>query len=99
MCSLAGRCTPEQAGIARVTIDKLKGGDPAHNAQAIRDVLDGARNPFRDIVLMNAGAALMVAGRAQEIGEGVGKAALAIDTGAAKLALEKLIALTKDAAP
>jgi len=91
--------TPEQAGIARTTIEKLKGGDPAHNAQAIRDVLAGKPGPFRDIVLMNAGAALMVAGRAENISDGVGKAALAIDTGAAKLALEKLIALTKDAAP
>jgi anthranilate phosphoribosyltransferase len=91
--------TPEEAGVERTTIDRLKGGDPAHNAQAIHDLLDGARNPFRDIVLMNAGAALMVAGRVKTIGEGVERAALAIDTGSAKLALEKLIALTKDAAP
>jgi len=91
--------TPEEAGIARVGIDRLKGGDPAHNAQAIRDVLDGRTGSFRDIVLMNAGAALMVAGRADVLRDGVALAAQSIDGGGARRALEKLIALTKDAAP
>lgn len=91
--------TPEEAGIARVGIDQLKGGDPAYNAQAIRDVLDGRKGAFRDIVLMNSGAALMVAGRAGNMKDGAALAAEAIDGGGAKRALEKLIALTKDAPP
>jgi len=91
--------TPEEAGIARVTIDQLKGDDPAHNAQAIRDVLDGKKGAFRDIVLMNAGAALMVAGRAGNLRDGAALAAEAIDGGGARRALDKLIALTKDAPP
>ena len=89
--------SPEEAGIARASIDQLKGGDPAHNAQAIHDVLAGRKGPFRDIVLMNAGAALMVAGRAGSLKDGVALAAQAIDEGGARRALEKLIALTKDA--
>ena len=58
---------PEDAGVTRTTMDKLKGGDPAHNAEAIRKVLGGEQNAFRDIVLLNSAAALMVAGKARDL--------------------------------
>ena len=86
--------TPEQAGLPRANIADLKGGDAETNAQAIRDLLDGKTGPFRDIVLLNAGAALIVGERASCINEGVERAAHAIDTGKAKATLEKLIAAT-----
>src|SRR5712672_3585885 len=53
---------PEDAGIRRATIEQLKGGEPAHNAALMRDLLGGAHGPLRDIVLLNSGAALIVAG-------------------------------------
>src|SRR5690606_20065775 len=55
--------TPEEAGLARAGPADLKGGDAAHNARALRAVLEGAKNAYRDIALLNAGAALVVAGR------------------------------------
>jgi len=81
-------------GMDRVTIDDLRGGDGAHNATALRAVLTGARNPYRDITLLNAGAALVIAGKAEALREGVDMAALAIDNGAALAALEKLVAVS-----
>ena len=83
--------TPEQFGLQRVTLDQLKGGDAEHNAAALLEVLDGARNPYRDIVLLNTGAALVVGGLAEEIAEGIEKAAKAIDSGAARARLEDLV--------
>lgn len=83
--------TPEEAGLARVSIDALKGGDAEVNATAIRDVLGGASNAFREIVLFNAGAALMVGGKAENVADGVTIAAKSIDNGAASAALQKLI--------
>lgn len=90
--------TPEDAGLARATLAELKGGDGAHNAAAIAAVLAGERGPFRDIVLLNAAAALVVAGKASNLMDGVDKAASAIDTGAAARALERLVAVTHSAA-
>ncbi|GAB3115681.1 anthranilate phosphoribosyltransferase [Novispirillum itersonii] len=86
--------TPEMAGIPRVTLDALKGGDPEHNAQVIRDMLDGAPGPYRDIVVLNAAAALMVAGKADDIAAGADLARTAIDSGAARTALDRLVAVT-----
>ena len=86
---------PEEVGLARARPADLKGGDAAHNAKAIGQVLNGAPGPFRDIVLFNAAAALIVAGKAGTLKEGAGLAARSIDTGAAKARLERLIALTK----
>ncbi len=83
--------TPQQAGLPTASIEKLKGGDAAVNAAAIRDVLDGKKSAFRDIVLFNAGAALVVGDRAANIADGVERAAAAIDDGRAKAALEKLL--------
>jgi anthranilate phosphoribosyltransferase len=75
--------TPEDAGLNRSTLAKLKGGGAEDNARAIREVLAGAKNPFRDIVLLNAGAALVVADKTASLAEGVRLAASAIDEGTA----------------
>ncbi|MCW5748919.1 MAG: anthranilate phosphoribosyltransferase [Alphaproteobacteria bacterium] len=84
---------PEDAGLPRAALDQLKGGDPAYNAAAIRSVLAGDKSAFRDIVLLNAAAALTVAGRATTLKEGVAQAALAIESGRAKAALDRLVAI------
>jgi anthranilate phosphoribosyltransferase len=91
--------TPEDAGLKRVKLDDLKGSTPQANAEAIQELLRGRRNPFRDIVLLNAGAALIVAGKATSLKDGAGKAAAAIDEGRAKVALEKLVAITNTPPP
>ena len=86
--------TPADAGLAPAKLSDLKGGDAQTNAAAIRDVLVGKPGPFRDIVLLNAAAALLVGGMASSLAEGVGLAADAIGSGAAGRALEKLIAVS-----
>lgn len=86
--------TPEDAGLHRASADDLKGGGPEDNAAAIRALLAGEAMPFRDVVLLNAGAALIVAGHAATLAEGVTLAAAAIDDGHAKAALDKLVAIT-----
>ena len=83
--------TPEDAGIARARFEDLRGGDAAHNALALRSVLAGEKSPYRDVVLINAAAALVVAGRAGSLREGVALAADAIDTGKAEKALSQLV--------
>jgi anthranilate phosphoribosyltransferase len=85
---------PEDAGLPRATLADLAGGDAAHNAAAIRRLLDGDRGPYRDIVLLNAAAALMVADRVGNLRDGVSMAAASIDNGAAKTALARLVAGT-----
>ncbi|MGH7278149.1 MAG: anthranilate phosphoribosyltransferase, partial [Candidatus Rokuibacteriota bacterium] len=82
---------PEDFGLARASIDDLKGGDREQNAQIIRAILDGEPGPRRDIVLMNAAAALVAGLRARDLKEGVALAAESIDTGAARGKLERLI--------
>lgn len=83
--------TPEAAGIQRSSPDALKGGDAAHNAEALRHVLEGAPSAFRDAAAMTAGAALVVAGRAPDIRSGTAAAAEAIDSGAALRVLDVLV--------
>lgn len=90
--------TPEQAGLSRASLADLKGGDATANASAIRVVLHGEPGPFRDIVLLNTAAALIVAGKAANLADGVERAARSIDTGAAMNALTRLIAATKQKA-
>ncbi|GBD44735.1 Anthranilate phosphoribosyltransferase [bacterium HR40] len=85
---------PEDAGLPRGRLEDLRGGDPAHNAEAIRAVLAGVRGPFRDAVLLAAAAALLVAGRARDLREGVAMASEAIDSGRAERVLEKLVRIT-----
>jgi anthranilate phosphoribosyltransferase len=86
-----GTIAPEDAGLKRATLGDLKGGTPAENAARLKVLFDGQQDAYRDIVLLNAGAALMVAGVAKDIKDGVAKAAQALDSGAAKAKLEALI--------
>ena len=90
--------SPEGVGIPLARLDDLKGGDAEHNAAAIRAVLDGEPGPFRDIVVYNAGAALIVAGRAADHKEGVTLAAESIDSGAAKAKLASLVRISNEGA-
>ena len=89
--------TPEQAGLARARLDDLKGGDATTNADALRALLDGVRGPYRDIVLLNSAAALIVAGQVDDLAAGVARAAEVVDSGAAKEALRGLVAITNEA--
>lgn len=89
--------TPEDAGLARSRPEDLKGGDPDHNAQALRDVLDGKQTAYRDIALLNAAAALIVAGKATDLKDGVAQASAAIADGRANQTLAALIACTNAA--
>lgn len=86
--------SPADAGLATAQLSDLRGGDAATNAQAIRDVLAGKPGAFRDIVLLNAAAALIVGGRADDLQAGARLASEAIATGAAARALERLVATT-----
>lgn len=83
--------SPDEVGLATASPDHLKGGDPAHNAAELRAVLDGARTPYRDVALFNAGAALVVAEAAGDPRDGVERAAQAVDSGAAKGVLARLV--------
>ncbi|HEX7073550.1 MAG TPA: anthranilate phosphoribosyltransferase [Hyphomicrobiaceae bacterium] len=86
--------TPADAGLPPAKLADLKGGNAEANAAAIRDVLAGKPGPFRDVVLLNAAAALIVGGKTQSLTEGVELAARSIDSGAAQHALDRLIAIT-----
>ena len=86
--------TPEEAGLPRANPTDLKGGDPAHNAAALRAVLDGAQSAYRDIAVFNAAAALIVAGKAEGLKHGAAVAAEAIDSGRARAVLERLVAVS-----
>ena len=92
--------TPEDAGLPRAPAAALKGGDPAENAVALEALLNGAPGAYRDVVLLNAAASLIVAGRATDLREGAAIAARAIDQGAALGVLTRLRAACppKDAA-
>jgi anthranilate phosphoribosyltransferase len=89
---------PEAAGIERASIEDLRGGDPAHNAEAIKAVLAGLRGPFHDAVVLGAAGALVVAGRASDLRDGADLARRSIDSGAAEEALAKLVRITNQAA-
>jgi anthranilate phosphoribosyltransferase len=86
--------TPEEAGLPRAVAADLRGGDPATNALALSALLDGHPGAYRDIVLYNSAAALLVAGKAATLRAGVGMAAAAIDGGKARAVLSKLVAIT-----
>ncbi len=83
--------TPEQVGLQRAAVSDLKGGEAAHNAEALRAVLRGEASAFRDAAVMTAGAALLVAGKAKTYIQGVQAAADAVDSGKALWALETLV--------
>ena len=87
--------TPEEFGLTRCKKEDLKGGLPAENAEITRQILSGAAGPKRDAVLMNAGAALYLAGKAESMKAGIQLAAELIDSGAAMRTLEQLIAVSQ----
>jgi anthranilate phosphoribosyltransferase len=86
--------TPEEAGLKCVAGETLKGGDASSNAVALQSVLDGMPSPYRDVALLNAAAALIVAGRAGDLKEGVALGVKSIDSGAAASRLKHLIAVS-----
>ncbi|RUV96776.1 MULTISPECIES: anthranilate phosphoribosyltransferase [unclassified Mesorhizobium] len=86
--------TPEAVGLKRHNKEDLRGGEAAYNARALRDMLGGAAGAYRDTVLMNAGAGLVVAGKATTLGDGIEAAAQAIDSGRALAVLDKLIEIS-----
>ncbi len=86
---------PGEFGLAPGELDQVAGGSPEENAAASRAVLAGERGPRRDLVLLNAGAAIYVGGLVPNLGEGVEKAAAAVDEGAAAELLDRLIATSK----
>jgi anthranilate phosphoribosyltransferase len=86
--------TPEEAGLKPVAGETLKGGDANANAIALQSVLDKMPSPYRDVALFNAAAALIVAGRAKDLKEGMALGAKSIDSGAAAARLKQLIAVS-----
>ena len=86
--------TPEEAGLARVGSEALKGGDADANAIALKSVLDGKPSAYRDVALLNAAAALIVAGRAKDLKEGVAIGVQSLDSGAAAARLKHLVAVS-----
>ena len=91
--------TPEEFGIARVSLDLLKGGDGVYNAAALKRVLEGEKNAYRDIAVLNAAGALVVAGKAEAMPEAIAIAANSIDSGAALAALNTLVSVSRAHAP
>lgn len=90
--------TPDDFGVETVSLDAIRGGDGAVNAAALRDVLGGAKTPYRDVALCNAAASLIVAGKAKDVTEGMHLASQSLDTGSAARALETLITISNSAA-
>ena len=86
--------TPDEIGVKRATPAELKGGDAATNALAISALLDGHPGAFRDVVLLNAAAGLLIAGKAPTLKDGAALAAKAIDEGRARAVLQKLVAIS-----
>jgi anthranilate phosphoribosyltransferase len=83
--------SPEEVGLKRVASEALKGGDAAANALALRNVLAGRPSAYRDVALLNAAAALVVAGRARDLKEGLALGIQSIDSGAAAERLKRLV--------
>jgi anthranilate phosphoribosyltransferase len=88
--------TPEDAGLKRVKPEALRGGNAEQNAKALLDVLKGKAGPFRDVSILNAAAALIVAGKAKDLKQGAALAAKSIDSGEAEGRLDRLIAVSND---
>ncbi len=91
--------SPEDVGLTRAPAEALRGGDAEHNAKALRAVLDGEPGAYRDVALMNAGAALLISGRAKDLSEGVDMARASVDTGAARARLEHLARVSQALGP
>jgi anthranilate phosphoribosyltransferase len=86
--------SPEDVGLKRVAGEALKGGDAAANALALRNVLSGLPSPYRDVALLNAAAALVVAGRARDLKDGMALGTKSLDDGAAAERLKRLVAIS-----
>ena len=86
--------TPADFGLAPCTLDEIRGGDGQHNAASLRAVLDGAENAYRNVSIANAAAALVIAGKVADIREGVALASQSVASGAARAALNRLIAVS-----
>ena len=89
--------TPEDAGLAASSPQSLKGGTPQENAQAFRALMEGAKGAYRDIVLLNSAAALLVAGKAEKLEGGVKMASHALDSGKTKKVLDQFLSLSSGA--
>jgi anthranilate phosphoribosyltransferase len=87
---------PREFGIKIVDLDKLKGGNPDKNANALMNLLDGIKDPYRDIVRLNAGVSLMISGISDNIETGIKIATDCIDSGAAKDTLQKLVTISNE---
>ena len=90
--ALPDRITPADAGLPASPLDAIRGGDPAHNALALRRLLAGEESAYRDAVLLNAAAALVIADKVPDLAEGAVLAANTIDSGAARRLLDAWIA-------
>jgi len=88
--------SPEQVGLRKVRPDALRGGDAAANARAVEDVLEGKDTALRDVALLNAAAALVVAGKAKDLKSGLALATHAVDSGEAEGRLDRLIVVSND---
>jgi anthranilate phosphoribosyltransferase len=86
--------TPEEAGLTRVKPEALKGGDAAENAKSLLDVLRGKKGAFREVAVLNAAAALIVAGKAKILKDGAALAAASIDSGEAEAKLDRLVVVS-----
>jgi anthranilate phosphoribosyltransferase len=85
---------PSDVGLSKTAPEALRGGDASHNAGVVREILGGRPGPARDVVLLNAGASLLIAGDAATIPEGIARAAQAIDNGRAAAVLDRLVTLS-----
>jgi anthranilate phosphoribosyltransferase len=85
---------PEELGLAPAKPEQLRGGDADSNAAALKDVLKGRKGPFRDVALLNAAAAIVVAGKAKDLKEGFAVAAKSLDSAEAEGRLDRLIAVS-----
>jgi anthranilate phosphoribosyltransferase len=86
--------TPEEMGLQRVKPEALRGGEAKENAQALVDVLKGKRGAFRDVAVLNAAAALVVAARAKDLKQALALAQTSIDSGEAASRLQRLVAIS-----
>lgn len=93
------KITPEAVGLPRASLSDITGGDPTFNAAALTRLFDGEKGPYRDIVLLNAAAAFLVADKVETLVEGIALAADVIDKGRARAALDGLVAATNTEVP
>ena len=89
---------PEDFAMAKVSIKHLRGGDAQKNAEALRNLLDGAKGPYYDIVVLNSAATLVIGGKAGDISQGIAMAKKALDSKAAKQTLARLVQCSNSAA-